>query len=453
MPKFVITPEARRFAALELARRAGARLSEWAVDVSADETKLYLRSAAESAFVFPHFVREFQSGPFETIRISASDQSDVLFDELTPDFVIPYQRASEHGQASLFQSRSGSQHCTVDLLASILFTLSRVEERLSTDRDEHSRFPATASVAHREKFLHRPIVDEYGVALAQAVLRIKPRWKPCPAVFRALVTHDIDSVGIPLNPRRTVGRLLRTGRLQDAFRDLVSPWHITQTAELNATGYVSTMARNHGFSSATYWKASGRTAYDTGYDVRNSGVRKTLEALRRQGTEVGVHPSYGTFQNRSLLQQEVETLRLALGQRLVGGRQHYLRWRPETWVDWESCGLAYDSTVGFADQPGFRAGTAVPYRPWLLEENRQANLLEIPLIVMDGTLSDYMHLSQTESLSVVEELIKRTEAVGGVFTLLWHNTMALDRPAIELYKHILAKLSRAHPYNWNADLN
>ena len=43
-------------------------------------------------------------------------------------------------------------------------------------------------------------------------------------------------------------------------------------------------------------------------------------------------------------------------------RQHYLRWRaPTTWQNWEDAGLDYDSTVGYADHVGFRAGTCYEY--------------------------------------------------------------------------------------------
>ena len=39
--------------------------------------------------------------------------------------------------------------------------LSRYEELITKDRDQHNRFPATASVAFKAGFLDRPIVSEY----------------------------------------------------------------------------------------------------------------------------------------------------------------------------------------------------------------------------------------------------------------------------------------------------
>src|SRR3984957_20968903 len=105
----------------------------------------------------------------------------------------------------------------------------------------------------------------------------------------------------------------------------------------------------------------------------------------------------------------------------MGGRQHYLRWSPHSWIDWENCGLAYDSSVGYAEQIGFKAGTCVPYRPWLFPLNRQADLIEIPLLVMDRTLLEYMTLTKRQATQSIHTVVERCGMVGGVFTILWHN--------------------------------
>jgi hypothetical protein len=148
-------------------------------------------------------------------------------------------------------------------------------------------------------------------------------------------------------------------------------------------------------------------------------------------------------------------LRSLLGSGPLGGRQHFLRWKPSTWRAWEDIGLAYDSTLGFADAIGFRVGTSVPYHPWLMDEDRESALLEIPLLVMDSTLVEnrYMGLDETHSLSRVTTLVRRCEIAGGVFTLLWHNTSVIHRPYASLYPRILALLPPSPArYNWKDDL-
>jgi hypothetical protein len=190
---------------------------------------------------------------------------------------------------------------------------------------------------------------------------------------------------------------------------------------------------------------------DSGYDPRHRKIRRVLEWLRKIGVECGVHPGYATFRSPEKLRREVSILRDLLGPQPLGGRQHYLRWCPDTWIDWENCGLAYDSSVGYADQIGFRAGTCIPYRPWIFSLNRQSDLLEIPLLVTDRTLVVKMKLEKAEALQAVDGLLARCKAVGGVFTLLWHNDSFLEPAYREIYLCLLKTLSGAENYNWQAD--
>jgi hypothetical protein len=170
--------------------------------------------------------------------------------------------------------------------------------------------------------------------------------------------------------------------------------------------------------------------------------------LHERGVETGVHPSYETFLSPDRLLQEVQVLREALGEKPLGGRQHFLRWCPDTWLHWESCALAYDSTVGYADQIGFRAGTCIPYRPWLFSLNREANLIEIPLTVMDKTLTHYMGMTAQGSLEAILRCVARCRSVGGVFTLLWHSSTLIDPLYEDLYRRLLDTLVGHERFDW-----
>jgi len=63
----------------------------------------------------------------------------------------------------------------------------------------HGRFLAAQSVALRHNFLHRPIVDEYGLALQQVIELLLPGWRPPERKLRVKLSHDVDEVGIPLD--------------------------------------------------------------------------------------------------------------------------------------------------------------------------------------------------------------------------------------------------------------
>jgi len=84
-------------------------------------------------------------------------------------------------------------------------------------------------------------------------------------------------------------------------------------------------------------------------------------------------------------------LEKVLGKKIVGYRNHYLKFKvPETWGLPKEAGFKYDTTLGYADCVGFRNGMCHPFKPFDLNINSYINILEIPLIIMDRTLFDYM---------------------------------------------------------------
>jgi hypothetical protein len=457
-PQVRITPQARIYAISELARRAGVSAElqkQWTIRVEANETIVSLDTTGEKTIVFPHatpdLLRELSAGKIRTIRrrwmfppVNAATLN-------IPEFIIPFARDTDSLPRTLFVARgAGRVECTVDLPLSILLTLTRWEETLKRDRglDVHGRFPASDSVACRDGFLHRPIVDEYGLAFQQAFQVCYPAWKPVERNLRIKLSHDADHVGIPFRWKEVVRHTTHYRRPLDSARDLLGLISDSEPSDLRALREIVGLSLGRNLDSAVYWKASQPGLRDSGYDPRHRKIRDTIQWLNENQVECGVQPGYDTFRAPEKLRREIQILREAMGAGPLGGRQHYLRWSPETWIHWETCGLAYDSSVCFADRVGFRAGTCIPYRPWLFTLNRAAELLEIPLLVMDRTLLGYLKLTHEQSIEAVRDCLARCRSVGGVFTLVWHNNNLLDPEYRSLYLKLLPLLVDSERYDW-----
>jgi hypothetical protein len=335
----------------------------------------------------------------------------------------------------------------------MLLTLSRFEELQSNERDLHGRFLAAQSLALKHNFLQRPIVDEYGLALQQVIQSLLPGWRPLERKLRVNLSHDIDETGFPRSISNSLGHTLKRKQPFATLRDLLGPAFGLRPSLLQAVFRITELSKHHGMASALYWKNSPKSEWDSGYDLSVKPVHEVVCRLKNEGMELGVHPSYYTFNDPHRLGDEVEHICEVLGERRVGGRQHFLRWHPRTWRDWETCGLAYDSTVGFSDHIGFRAGTCVPYRPWSLELNREIDLLEIPLLAMDVTLAYYMRLAPEESVALLLQCAERCKIAGGVFTLLWHNRSLLDPNYGHAYQTVLSALKFSPAFDWKQALS
>lgn len=446
------------YAIKELVRRAGVSaevFQTWRIEFEdRGFVNVFVQPGTNRRIRFPQadlwfwkglYARQFGTSTARWMRDPGSKLASI------PNFRIPFSSDPRADVGPLF-APTGREciECPVDLPTSVLLTLARFEEAFPGPRDMHSRFSAFSSLAWQEGFLHRPIVDEYGLALEQALSYLQPGWKTAERRLRVKLGHDVDEIGVPFCLRSALGHTFRRKLPLATLRDFLAPWAgIDTTYEMLLRKLVD-LSLKHGLNSAVYWKALVPAARNAGYDVRHTRIRSLIAAFRAKGIEMGVHPSYDTFESLEKLRMEVSTLRELLGEHRIGGRQDFLRWNPETWVHWDILGLAYDATVGFADYVGFRAGTSYPYRPWLLSRGREAQLLEIPLMAMDSTPQGYMKLSPDEALRNLLECVARCRTVGGVFSLLWHNTRLIGRGYADVYRKLLNELAGSESYDWRA---
>jgi len=165
----------------------------------------------------------------------------------------------------------------------------------------------------------------------------------------------------------------------------------------------------------------------------------------QRGHEVGFHAGYYAYNDLDRFMVEKTGIENSLGLSLKGGRQHYLRFKvPVTWRIWQEAAFEYDSTVGYADHEGFRCGTCHPFKPYDIENDREIDILEFPLITMDGTLRDYRELSCDEGFNIIMSLAEKCRQVKGTYTILWHNSLGgYYQDWTDLYKRFIDVLSKS----------
>jgi hypothetical protein len=100
-----------------------------------------------------------------------------------------------------------------------------------------------------------------------------------------------------------------------------------------------------------------------------------------------------------------------------------------------------DYTMGYASQPGFRAGISDSFFFYDLDHDGPTPLRVHPFTIMDGTLRDYLKLEPEPALELVKNLIKEVKDVQGTFITLWHNESLSDTKRwagwLDVYKQII----------------
>ena len=310
-----------------------------------------------------------------------------------------------------------------DDLAEAFFHLARVEERNGA-RDEHDRFRAASSCLDPLD----PPVERLRARLGLE----PPRWGG--ARFAVALTHDVDvpwkwtRKGVKGAAARAKNDL-KGGRYGTGLRELRG---LAGAAVHKARGSdpywsfdrILADERRAQASSTFFLLADHAHEFDGGAAEEYERLRPRLvETLQDGKAEVGLHGSYAAAADAQRIADEKQRLERLSGP-VQGQRYHYLRVDPHRNLGpLEAAGFAYDSSLGFGDAIGFRAGIAHPFRPWDFERDAPYDLIEVPLAAMDVTLSAerYLNLSADEAGARLRVLLDWAERNGGGFAVLWHS--------------------------------
>jgi len=184
------------------------------------------------------------------------------------------------------------------------------------------------------------------------------------------------------------------------------------------------------------------------YELSDKKIIKLIQKIDERGHQIGVHGTYQTYQDsikmlrqKNILEQVL--IYLNINQKIKGNRQHYLRWDSAVTPEGlEHSGFEYDTTGGYADHAGFRYGTAHEFPLWGWQTNKNLQVRQRPLIVMECSVIDSMYMglgSGKESAKYMEKLKQRSLKYGGNFSLLWHNSYLKSDQHKALFKKMIKK--------------
>jgi len=258
---------------------------------------------------------------------------------------------------------------------------------------------------------------------------------PDSAPFALCITHDIDIVyeRNPLSKGLRAFESVKSGRYLDGMSHIIklskrSPWWNFSK--------ITDIEKKFDAKSTFFFMALNEGEPDWNYNIYD--LEDELRSLYDEGWGIGLHGGHSAYLDAKKLKKEKANLEDTLGHEVIGYRNHYLRFKvPDTWEILNQCGFKYDATFGYADCAGFRNGMCHPFRPYNMRADRQVDILEIPLTIMDVTLSNhYMRLAPDAAWQLAKSIIDTVERCNGVITLLWHNTQMFGE-GLTLYNKIL----------------
>ena len=294
-----------------------------------------------------------------------------------------------------------------DIVYNTFFFISRAEELINTQRDEHGRFAAKYSILGQNNRLMIPTADEY----ARMLMKLLDLPLPTPSFSQIYLTHDVDTIAHYRHLRGAIGGIVRgewrkvMASLRDIHNDpaFTFSWLIAQDKKVEGAERIyfvkDTMGKGYDYPQ---------------YRLDGKDFETAEQLIENSDAKIGWHGSYygGDKANRQL------------GDKAGLHRSHYLRCSIDQMQRLAEVGVTDDFTMMFPDQVGFRLQTTRPVR-WINPKTMQlTDLVLHPLTVMDCTLSNsnYMNISEDEAYFECQRLFEKIHQNAGEVVLLWHNT-------------------------------
>lgn len=346
---------------------------------------------------------------------------------------------SEWNGLPVFFTSSPDSDMPFDIFAASFYMITRYEEYLEFEPDEFGRFRASDSLAYRNGFLEKPVVDLWVRELAKALVRRYNTLSFRRHEFRAIVTVDIDEPFAYLGKNLigdiggfihdlTEGRGAASQRFDCLVKGSKDPYDLI--------GYIEDTTSKYKAESRYFFFVGDHSVNDRNPSWKNQEYRNLVKSVSARAN-AGIHPSVRASDSMKQLNREAKRYFSVTGENVRRCRFHLLRTRmPVSYSNLSKSGITEDYSMGFPENPGFRAGFSRDFYFFDVSEDLLTNLRIIPFQIMDITLRDYKKLDPSLALGTIRKTASAVRDVGGIFVTIWHNTTLLDTPECRSWRDV-----------------
>lgn len=376
-----------------------------------------------------------------------------------------------YGRAALFDgdTRDRILKARGKCLDSRYCTRGRVVRRIGYDLFDEIRYlltegqPAAQALAPTLE-LHIALLRHLLLESSIPFLEIPPH--PEGHDFICCLTHDVDFFGIRRHKfdrtlagfiyRASVGTLLDLVRGRRSLAEAARNWLAFCSLPFVFVGVVPDFWRpfedyakvedgrrstfflvpfkgRPGFAldgSINAWRATPYGIADIEGEVRKASDR---------GCELAVH-GIDAWRDADAGREEMRQLSSLTGKKTAGIRMHWLYFSADSPRTLENAGFDYDSTWGYNEAVGYRAGTSQVFRPVGSE-----TLMELPMSIMDSALfsSGRMNLGREKASQLCRRIVTNARHFGGTLVINWHErSLAPERLWGGAYRELLGEVGK-----------
>ncbi len=318
-----------------------------------------------------------------------------------------------------------------DIFAASFFLISRYEEYLDFHADETGRFKASSSIAFKNGFLGIPVVDLWAKEMAKALLKKFRTLTFKRNDYKALINIDLDlnNPGFHGNGIfKSIGNLFHD-LSASYFQGSMSKATIKKEKDPSAVfDYINRNIVERNADARFFIPVGDRSKYDHNPSWKNDEYRSLINKIADR-FKTGLHPSFHATGNPGMLGDEKVRLKSIISREITMTHFHFVRLSSAgSYHEIHKEGITEDYSMGYPEEPGFRAGIARPFYFYNVHEERQTNVRIFPFQLMDSTFYRFKKEDQVRSAEVMINLINETRKAGGTFVSVWHHTTLQNNP-------------------------
>ncbi len=396
----------------------------------------------------------FLNSTLPKISYTHSKIKDELFFQSHP---ILYEKGVSERKINVFDYNNLSCFFSVknstfpfDPFGASFFMLTRYEEYLPHIKDQFGRFEGKESLAYKNNFLDRPIVDLWAQLLKKEIEKKYPLCKFPIKKFKHINTIDVDSAYLYLEKGivRTLGGVL-TDTLSLNYHNFLNRLRVyfgVQKDPYDTFGKILSLNKKYNLNTIFFFLLGDYGGVDKSISFFNKSFQSKIK-LVADHCLVGIHPSFKSLSDDSLLLQETERLQKIIHKDVLRSRQHYIKLDiPNMYKSLLQTTIKNDYSMGFASMVGFRSGTSNSYFFYDLDAEKETDLKIHPFMIMDITLKKYLGLSPGSATLIIEKIINEVKNVNGTFISIWHNeSLHFEREWIEwdfVFKNMIKYIAK-----------
>ena len=309
-----------------------------------------------------------------------------------------------------------------DIFAASFYLLSRYEEYLPHEKDIYGRYACENSFAYKYGCMHLPLINLWVNNFAKNLKHKFPAIDYKFPVFKFLPTYDIDiaysykhkgllrNIGGFLNSPSTERIKVLAGIVKDPY---------------DCYAWLNQLHEQHNLQPVYFFLVAEKNGMYDKNILPHKEVMWKLVKHHAKKYKVGLHPSWQSGDNNTLLKKEKELL-ASMVQSADSvptlSRQHYIRFNlPEGYQRLIIAGITDDYSMGYGSMDGFRASVASSFFWYDLEKEIQTALRIHPFCFMDANAYYEQKQDPVISLNELQHFLAVCKSVNGTLITIWHN--------------------------------